>query len=176
MDEIFDKMGAGEALIAPYYAGDALIIMEDNEDLNFVIPKSGTNRFVDAMCIPANAKQKEAAEMYINFMCEPDIAYATTMYIGYSTPNQPAYEMLDDEIKNDGISYLDDEYLEKNTTIYRNLSPEANQKMQDLWTEMKSAQTNSTNQWIVPLFMAACVAACIVILICRHIKAKKDIF
>ena len=176
MDEIFDKMGAGEALIAPYYAGDALIIMEDNEDLNFVIPKSGTNRFVDAMCIPANAKQKEAAEMYINFMCEPDIAYATTMYIGYSTPNQPAYEMLDDEIKNDGISYLDDEYLEKNTTIYRNLSPEANQKMQDLWTEMKSAQTNSTNQWIVPLFMAACVTACIVILICRHIKAKKDIF
>lgn len=176
MDEIFDKMGAGEALIAPYYAGDALIIMEDNEDLNFVIPKSGTNRFVDAMCIPANAKQKEAAEMYINFMCEPDIAYATTMYIGYSTPNQPAYEMLDDEIKNDGISYLDDEYLEKNTTIYRNLSPEANQKMQDLWTEMKSAQTNSTNQWIVPLFMAACVTACIVILIYRHIKAKKDIF
>lgn len=176
MDEIFDKMGAGEALIAPYYAGDALMIMEDNEDLNFVIPKSGANRFVDAMCIPANAKQKEAAELYINFMCERDIAYATTMYIGYSTPNQPAFDMLDDEIKNDGISYLDDDYLENNTMIFRNLSPEANQKMQDLWTEMKSAQNNATNQWIVPVFMAACIAACIAILIHRHIKAKKDIF
>ncbi|MBR6791792.1 MAG: ABC transporter substrate-binding protein, partial [Ruminococcus sp.] len=61
MDEIFDKMGAGDALIAPYYAGDALTIMEENEDLNFVVPKSGTNLFVDAMCIPTNAKQKEAA-------------------------------------------------------------------------------------------------------------------
>ena len=69
MDEIFDKMGAGDALIAPYYAGDALTIMEENDSLNFVVPKSGTNLFVDAMCIPSNAKQKEAAEMYINFMC-----------------------------------------------------------------------------------------------------------
>ena len=72
MDEIFDKMGAGDALIAPYYAGDALTILDENEDLGFVIPKSGTNLFIDAMCIPAGAKQKEAAEMYINFMCEPD--------------------------------------------------------------------------------------------------------
>lgn len=68
MDEIFDKMGAGDALIAPYYAGDALTILEENEDLNFVVPKSGTNLFVDAMCIPKSSKQKEAAEMYINFM------------------------------------------------------------------------------------------------------------
>lgn len=69
MDEIFDKMGAGDALIAPYYAGDALTIMEENDSLNFVVPKSGTNLFVDAMCIPKSSKQKEAAEMYINFMC-----------------------------------------------------------------------------------------------------------
>ena len=81
MDEIFDKMGAGDALIAPYYAGDALTIMEENDSLNFVVPKSGTNLFVDAMCIPASSKQKEAAEMYINFMCEPDIAYANIDYI-----------------------------------------------------------------------------------------------
>ncbi|MBQ8614730.1 MAG: spermidine/putrescine ABC transporter substrate-binding protein, partial [Ruminiclostridium sp.] len=55
MDEIFDKMGAGEALIAPYYAGDALTIMDENEDLNFVVPKSGTNLFIDAMCLPTTA-------------------------------------------------------------------------------------------------------------------------
>ena len=90
MDEIFDKMGAGDALIAPYYAGDALTILDENEDLGFVIPKSGTNLFIDAMCIPAGAKQKEAAEMYINFMCEPDIAYANIDYICYSTPHQAA--------------------------------------------------------------------------------------
>lgn len=176
MDEIFDKMGAGEALIAPYYAGDAITLMDEYEDLAFAVPKSGTNLFVDAMCIPSGSKQKEAAEMYINFMCEPDIAYATTTYIGYSTPNTAAYDMLDDEIKNDGISYPNDEYLKEHTTVFYNLSDEANQKMQELWTDMKSSQYEAKNVWIVPAFMLICVVASIVILIRRHIKNKKDIF
>lgn len=176
MDEIFDKMGAGEALIAPYYAGDALCMIADNEDLGFVIPKSGTNLFADAMCIPASAKNKEAAEMYINFMCEPDVAYATTCYIGYSTPNTAAYEMLDDEIKNDGVSYLSDEYIAENTEIFYNLSDEANLQMQTLWTNMKSAQDENSNKWLVPVFMVVCVAASLTILVLRHLKKKKDIF
>ena len=112
MDEIFDKMGAGDALIAPYYAGDALTILDENEDLGFVIPKSGTNLFIDAMCIPAGAKQKEAAEMYINFMCEPDIAYANIDYICYSTPHQAAYDMLDEDVKNNPVSYPDQHKLD----------------------------------------------------------------
>ena len=176
MDEIFDKMGAGEALIAPYYAGDAITLMDEYEDLAFAVPKSGTNLFVDAMCIPSGSKQNEAAEMYINFMCEPDIAYATTSYVGYSTPNTAAYDMLDDEIKNDGISYPDDEYLKEQTTVFNNLSDEANQKMQELWTDMKSSQYEAKNVWLVPVFMLICVAVSIIILIRRHIKNKKDIF
>lgn len=176
MDEVFDKMGAGEALVAPYYAGDAVTLMDEYEDLGFVTPKSGTNLFVDALCIPAGAKQKEAAEMYINFMCEPDIAYATTSYIGYSTPNSAAFDMLDEETQNDKVSYPDNEYLNNNTTIFRNLSDEANQKMQDLWTDIKSTQDESQNKWIVPLFLVACVTLSIVIIIRRHIIRKKDVF
>lgn len=91
--------------MAPYYAGDAITMMEDNESLGFVLPKSGTNLFIDAMCIPKCAKQKQAAEMYINFMCEPETALAVADYLGYSTPNSGTYELLDDEIKEDGISY-----------------------------------------------------------------------
>lgn len=176
MDEIFDKMGAGEAVVAPYYAGDAVTLMEDYDELAFVSPKSGTNLFIDAMCIPYTSTQKEAAEMYINFMCEPDIAYATTTYIGYSTPNTAAYDMLDDDVKNDGFSYLSDEYLDEHTAVFINMSDEANQKMQDLWTEMKSAQDETKNKWLVPLFLIICVSLSIGILISRHIKKKKDIF
>lgn len=176
MDEIFDKMGAGEAVAAPYYAGDALTLMDEYEHLGFTVPESGTNLFVDAICIPKGSRQKEAAEMYINFMCEPDIAYATTDFIGYSTPNSGAFEMLDEEIKNDGISYPDDEYLAEKATVYRNLSDDANAKMQTLWTEMKSAETETPNRWIVPIFMMLCVVTSLVILIRRHIKKKKDIF
>ncbi len=176
MDEIFDKMGAGDALIAPYYAGDALTIMEENDSLNFVVPKSGTNLFVDAMCIPATANQKEAAEMYINFMCEPDIAYANIDYICYSTPHSAAFEMLDEEVQNDPISYPDEELITNRTTVFVNLSDEANRQMQDLWTEMKSADDETTNRWLVPIFLIACLATIVIVLIRRYIKSKKDIF
>ncbi len=176
MDEIFDKMGAGDALIAPYYAGDALTIMEENDSLNFVVPASGTNLFVDAMCIPTCAKQKEAAEMYINFMCEPDIAYANIDYICYSTPHAAAFEMLDEEVQNDPVSYPDEEFIAKRTTVFVNLSDDANRLMQDLWTEMKSAEEETPNRWLMPIFLLACLIAIVMILIRRHIKNKKDIF
>ncbi|MBQ8514770.1 MAG: spermidine/putrescine ABC transporter substrate-binding protein [Ruminococcus sp.] len=176
MDEIFDKMGAGDALIAPYYAGDALTIMEENDSLNFVVPKSGTNLFVDAMCIPVGAKQKEAAEMYINFMCEPDIAFANIDYICYSTPHSAAFEMLDEEVRNDPISYPDEELIAERTTVFVNLSDEANKRMQDLWTEMKSAEDETTNKWLMPAFLVLCLATVVFVLIRRHIKNKKDIF
>lgn len=176
MDEVFDKMGAGDALIAPYYAGDALTIMEDNEDLDFVVPKSGTNLFIDAMCVPTTARQKEAAEMYINFMCEPDIAYSNIDYICYSTPHKAAYEMLDEDVRNSHVSYPDQEFIGANTSVFVNLSNEANQKMQDLWTEMKSAEDENTNKWIAPIFLVFCILLMTFVLIRRYIKNKKDIF
>lgn len=176
MDEIFDKMGAGEAILAPYYAGDAVTLMDEFENLGFIIPESGTNLFIDAVCIPKGCRNKEAAEMYINFLCEGDTAYAVTDFIGYSTPNQAAYEMLDDEVKNDGISYPDDEFINEKTEVFKNLSDEANLKMQTLWTEMKSSEEQTPNRVIVPAFMAVCVIASLVILIRRYIKKKRDIF
>ncbi|MBR3760793.1 MAG: ABC transporter substrate-binding protein [Ruminococcus sp.] len=173
MDEVFDKMAAGEALLAPYYAGDALTILEDNEDLDFAVPKSGTNLFVDAMCIPSSAKQKEAAEMYINFMCEPDIAFANIDYICYSTPHSAAFDMLDEEVQNDPISYPDSEFIANKTTVFVNLSDDANEMMSQLWTEMKS---ETANTWFVPVFLVVCVLIMVFVLVRRHIKRKKDIF
>ncbi|MCM1269325.1 MAG: ABC transporter substrate-binding protein [Ruminococcus flavefaciens] len=173
MDEVFDKMAAGEALLAPYYAGDALTILEDNENLDFVVPKSGTNLFVDAMCIPSSAKQKEAAEMYINFMCEPDIAFANIDYICYSTPHSGAYEMLDDEVRESHVSYPDSQFIADKTTVFVNLSDEANDLMKDLWTEMKS---ETANKWFVPIFLVVCILIIAAVLIRRYIKRRKDIF
>ena len=166
-------MAAGEALLAPYYAGDALTILEDNEDLDFAVPKSGTNLFVDAMCIPTSAKQKEAAEMYINFMCEPDIAYANIDYICYSTPHSAAYEMLDEDVRNNSVSYPDSEFIANKTDVFVNLSDDANETMSQLWTEMKS---ETANKWFVPIFLIICILTMIFVLIRRHIKRKKDIF
>jgi len=140
MDQVFDKMGAGEAVVAPYYAGDAVTLMADYENLGFAIPKSGTNLFVDAICIPKGSKNKDAAMMYINFLCEPEVGLSNCKAIGYSTPLTKTFEMLDDEIKNDGISYPDATFQKEKCTAFVNLSEKSNKLMQDLWTEMKSAQ------------------------------------
>ena len=114
--------------------------MQDYDNLGFAIPKTGTNIFVDAICIPKTSTKLEAAQMYINFLCEPEIGLYNCNAIGYSTPNSETYNMLDDEVKNDGISYPDEDFQKNKCTTFINLSDSANQLMQDLWTEMKSAQ------------------------------------
>ncbi|MCD8048134.1 MAG: ABC transporter substrate-binding protein [Clostridia bacterium] len=137
MDEIFDKMEGGSAALAPYYVGDAVVMMESNPDLDYVIPEEGTNLFVDAICIPKGAKNKEAAEMYINFLCETEIALANCEYIGYSTPHTGAYELLDDDVKNDARRYPSDEFIATKTETFRALSEDASEYMQNLWNKLK---------------------------------------
>ena len=120
MDQIFDKLEGGEAAVGPYYAGDAITMIEENPDLAFVVPKEGTNLFVDAMCIPKGAQNKENAEAFINFMCDPENMAANIEYIAYSSPSSAARELLSDELKNSDICYPDEALLE-NTDTFINL-------------------------------------------------------
>lgn len=138
MDEIFDKMENGEAALAPYYAGDAVTMMDENEDLAFVLPEEGSNRFVDAMCVPSTSENKEAAELFINFILEADVGAEICDYLGYSTPNDAAYELLDTDVKENSIIYPDDATLEK-CEFFLHLPEETNQLMQDLWVEIKTS-------------------------------------
>jgi len=134
MDEIFDKMEIGEAALAPYYAGDAVTMMHENPDLQAVLPKEGSNRFVDAMCITKGTQQKELAEKFINFMCETEIGLANAEYICYSTPLKSVYEQLDEETKN-SLSYPSEEDLAR-CEYFVHLPRETNLLMQDLWNEI----------------------------------------
>lgn len=137
MDEIFDKMENGEAAVAPYYAGDAVTMIDENPDLAYFLPKEGSNRFVDAMCIPSTSQNKEAAELFINFILEGEISAAICDYLGYSTANTAAYELLSDEVKNNEIIYPSQEVLD-NCEFFINLPKDTNQLMQDLWVEIKA--------------------------------------
>ncbi|MBQ5816596.1 MAG: spermidine/putrescine ABC transporter substrate-binding protein [Oscillospiraceae bacterium] len=137
MDEIYDKMINEDAAIATYYAGDALVMMEENENLAFAYPEEGTNRFVDAVCIPKGSKNKKYAEMYINFLLEAEIALANCEVTGYCTPNSAAFKLLDDETKNNKIMYPDDEYLKK-CESYIHLPSDVNTYVQELWINIKT--------------------------------------
>ena len=136
MDEIFPKMTAGEAALAPYYAGDAVTMIGDNPDLDFVVPKEGTNRLVDAMVVPKSSPNKDLAEQFINFMLEEDVALANIEYIGYSTPMSNVKARLDEEVQN-SFSYPDDEVLSRCETFV-NLDEETTAYLQDSWTGVLS--------------------------------------
>ena len=120
MDQIYDKMGNSEAALAPYYSGDAGIMVKNNPNIDFVIPKSGTNMFVDAMCIPKGSDHKKEAEEYINFMCRTDVALSNAMYTNYPTPHIEAHEKLPDKVKYNEIFYPSDSVIE-NTEVFVNL-------------------------------------------------------
>ncbi|MCL2507733.1 MAG: ABC transporter substrate-binding protein [Oscillospiraceae bacterium] len=136
MDQIFDKMSYGEAAIAPYYAGDALIMQEDNPDIDFYLPAEGFNLFVDAMCVMKNSKHKKEAEEFINFMCRTDIAVKNAEAIGYATPQMEAKSRLDSELTSNLTVYPTGDILEKAEAFYM-LPKEINQLQSDLWTELK---------------------------------------
>ena len=138
MDEIFAIMENGEAWIAPYYAGDCLTMMDNNPDLDFYLPEDqGFNLFIDAMCIPKCASQKEAAETFINFLCEPEIAAGNMEWIGYGTPLSAAKEYMDPEILEDPVTYPSDEVL-ANGTSFAYLPEEITRYVEELFMKVRN--------------------------------------
>ncbi|MCD8144564.1 MAG: spermidine/putrescine ABC transporter substrate-binding protein [Oscillospiraceae bacterium] len=137
MDQIFDKMEAGEAAIAPYYAGDAITMIEENPDLAFCLPEEGSNLFVDAMCIPKGAANKENAEAFINYMCSPEVIAANCTVTGYSSPSTAARELLDEELANSTIAYPDSETLSR-CTVFTNLPEDTLALYDSEWLRLKS--------------------------------------
>lgn len=151
MDEIFGKMEREEAWIAPYYAGDYLLMAKENPDLRFYFPEEGFNLFIDAMCIPKGCQNKEAAEAYINFLCSAEISGENLDYLGYSTPVPDAKEFMDPETAASDIAYPDTETL-SHGVAFMNLSQATSQLTDSLWLEVKT-------QGSVDTYAIVCMAA-----------------
>ncbi len=135
MDEVFNKMGGGNAAMAPYYAGDYYTMLETNPDLKFAYPKEGFNIFVDSMCVPNCVKNYDAAMMFINYMCEPEIALANAEYICYTSPNtavanNPEYSFYKDE-----ILYPSAEVI-KNAQYFHDFNSEIRDYYESLWEKI----------------------------------------
>ncbi len=137
MDQVFDKMINEEAYIAPYYAGDAMTMMEENEDLCAYVPVEGANMFFDSMCVLKGTKNQEAAELFINFMCETDIAVRNAEEVWYAIPHIPAYEALDPEQSEDELVYPPQEVKDK-CDIFINLDEVTLNLQGDLWKKLKT--------------------------------------
>ncbi len=135
-DEIKDNMINGNGALAIVWSGDAYFCMEQNPDLAYAIPEEGSNLWFDCMAIPTTSTHKEEAEKFIDFMSRPDIAKLNAEYIGYSTSNVAAKELLAEGVKNDPLRYpeLNEEFMSKMEVFAYNKS--RNLKLTDIWTRV----------------------------------------
>lgn len=156
MDEVFDKMEGGEAALAPYYTGDGLTMIAENPSLGMFIPEEGTLQCVDAMCIPASSQNQEAAEMFINYMCEVDVALQNALFVQYTSPVEAVRDLLPAELRDSELMYPDPELIER-SEYPSVISDELNSAMDMAWSQMKSFD-DTGNQWLVPVFLLVAIA------------------
>lgn len=138
-DEVKDLMTSGEASIAMIWSGEGLTLADENENLEYVIPKEGANYWLDSWAIPANANDKETAEEFINFVSGKDNAYKIAEEIGYTTPNKLAMEEQSEEVKNNEGAYMPKEIMEK-CEVYKYLPQEKLRLYEDVWSAVKAAK------------------------------------
>ena len=169
MDDVFNKMESGSAAMAAYYAGDFLTMYDNNPDLAFVYPKEGTNIFVDSICIPVGCQNKEAAELYINFLLRGDIALANAEYICYASPNRAVLENEEYSLRDEEILYPAEEDKPR-TEYFHNLEPETLMLMTSLWDNLKIEGNDDASIYIG--LISFCVIV-IVYAVYRTIKKKK---
>lgn len=135
-DEMKTYMIQGEANIAVTFSGEAAKMLNENEDLAYVVPSEGTNLWFDNIVIPKTVGNKEGAYAFINFMLCPEIAAKNAQYVGYATPNKDALALLPEEITSDESFYPSEEAMEK-MEVYENLGTDLLSLYNDLFLEAK---------------------------------------
>ena len=183
MDQVFPEMENNQSGLCVYYAGDIWTMMQNNESLSYCLPEEGSNIFNDAMCIPSTCKNKENAELFINFMCEPEIACANAEYITYGTPNTAALELMDEEMLESELINPPEEYLEKCYT-FSNIDDDIYSYMQKRFVEacssnaeIKSVEKKAVNPaavWGVGIILALVIISTMIIIVLDIRKKIKN--
>lgn len=139
VDETKDKMVAGEAALAVVWSGDAMYAIDLNENLDYFVPAEGSNVWVDGAVIPKTAKNKENAELFINFLCRPEIAKMNCEYICYSSPNQGAIDLMGEEYTGNHVQNPDQAVLDK-CEFFNDIDPDFLSIYEAMWMEVKNTK------------------------------------
>lgn len=176
MDEVFNLMESGEYAFATYYAGDYVLMNENNSDLGYCIPEEGVNAFYDAFCIPKCSKNKAGGEAFINFMQEPEVALANSEYIYYRSANYTVEQNKESSLYGNPAVYSN----AKNVQYFKNLPQSTNELENRLWTEVKSGQLSTDSKvqdrkiYSQCAVLGAAVIIVITIKIINNSKKKKE--
>ncbi len=141
IDQVRDKMIKNSAALGVIYSGEAIYMQRENPDLDYVVPDEGSNVWIDGWVIPENSENKEAAEAWINYMCDPEVALKNFDYITYSTPNEAARALIeDDDIRNSQIAFPDESVLSR-CEVYNYLGSEGDALYDSYWTKVGVAES-----------------------------------
>ncbi len=139
MDKIFEKMEGANCAIGVYYYGDYLTMNENNPDLAFALPREGTNRYVDAMCVPKGCEHKDNAMAFINYMCSTEAGLKNCEETWYSTPLLSVRDALDPEVLEDPNAYPDETFVAVQCETYACLPAESRALYNDIWVRLINA-------------------------------------
>lgn len=140
-DEIIDAMAQGRKALGVIYSGDAAYIMQENEDMGFYMPSSGTNMWSDGMVIPKNAKNVELAHAFINYVCSYDGAYDNSSYVGYTSPNmEVAIELAESDFR--GINAYMPSSNNKNDEVFT-YNEQTRKTIAEYWSKVKVVASNA---------------------------------
>lgn len=177
MDEIFNLMESGEYALGVYYAGDYLLMVENNEDLGYCFPKEGVNFFYDAFCIPTCSQNKRGGEAFINFMHEPQVAYENSEYIYYRSPNITVEDNEESSLYGSEVIYTSDDVKSQS---FKNLPQNIIELQNNLWTQVKSGKLSADNEeqnrkiYIECAVIGSVAVVVIVIKLISNAKKKKE--
>ena len=139
VDQARDKMIGEEAALAVIYSGEVIYVQRENPDLKYAVPEEGSIVWLDTWVISKEARNKENAKLWIDFLCRPDIALLNFEYITYSTPNTGALELFDEEVAEEyEEAFPGPEVLDRCTTLSY-LGEEGDRLYAEAWKKLKSA-------------------------------------
>ena len=139
VDKVISDMEANEAAIAVTWSCDFLQMQQRNNDLAYVIPKEGSNLWLDSMAIPKNAVNVSAAEQFINFMCREDIALANSEFLQNPTPQVQAKALQGEELRDNPAAYPSAQELER-CEVFLHLGEDVLKAYDRIWTEIGIGQ------------------------------------
>lgn len=172
MDEVFNLMESGEYAFATYYAGDYVLMYENNEDLDYCFPKEGVNNFYDAFCIPKCTQNKRGAEAFINFMNEPQVAFANAEYIYYASANKTVLENKESSLYGNEAVYPTQELSKQ---CFENLPQNILELQNNLWSQVKSGRLSvdsKKDEQRIYIESAVIAAITVVIVIASLVRRK----
>jgi spermidine/putrescine transport system permease protein len=135
-DEARDELIAENASIALVYSGEAPYAREYNKDLAYVVPKEGSNVWVDSWAITNDCRNTENAEKFLNYLLQVDISELSFEYNHYGTPNKKLKDILDEEYTSDPALFPPDEVLD-NCEIFKALDSDTQNYYSKLWKDIK---------------------------------------